>query len=112
MKITRKNKTVKTDRLQPCMRIALKTVCNVYAEYGQTEVVITAGNECWTAKGVWIHSPGSLHPYGLALDFRSRVFSEADQLIIYKVLRDILGPMGFDVVMHKTHYHIEKDDPK
>ena len=112
MKITRKNKTVKTDRLQPCMRIALKTVCNVYAEYGQKEVVITAGNECWTAKGVWIHSPGSLHPYGLALDFRSRVFSEADQLIIYKVLRDILRPLGFDVVPHKTHFHIEKDDPK
>ena len=109
MNIIRKDKTVKTDRLQPSMRPAIKTVCNVYAEYGQKEVVVTAGNECFDADGVWIHSPGSLHPYGLALDFRSRVFSEVDQLIIYKVLRDILGPMVFDVVMHKTHYHIEYD---
>ena len=107
MKIIRKDKSVKTDRLQPSMRPAIKTVCNVYVEYGQKEVVVTAGNECWTVKGVWIHSPGSLHPYGLAIDIRTRVFSSEDKLIVYKALRDILKPLGFDVVMHSTHIHIE-----
>ena len=112
MNIIRKDDSVILDRIQPCMRPAIKTVCNVYAEYGQTEVVITAGNECFDADGVWIHSPGSLHPYGLAIDFRSRVFSKTDKLIVYKSLRDILKPLGFDVVMHSTHFHIEYDpDP-
>ena len=112
MKIIRKDKSVKTDRLQPCMRPAIKTVCNVYAEYGQTQVVVTAGNECWDKNGIWIHSPGSLHPYGLAVDIRTNVFSKADKFIVYKVLRDILKPLGFDVVMHSTHFHIEYDpDP-
>jgi len=112
MIINRKDESVKTDRLQLCMRPAIKTVCNVYAEYGQKEVVITAGNECWDSDGVWIHSPGSLHPYGLALDFRTRVFSSEDKLIVYKVLRDILKPLGFDVIVHVSHIHIEKDDSK
>jgi len=109
MKIIRKDESVKTDRLQPCMRPALKEACNIYAQFGQTELVITAGNEDWDADGVWIHSPESLHPYGLAVDIRTRMFSKEDKLIVYKMLRDKLKPLGFDVVMHDTHIHIEKD---
>ena len=109
MKIIRKDESVKLDRLQECMRPALRIICKVYSQFGQNQVMITAGNEVFDENGVWIHSPESLHPYGLALDIRNNVFPDEDKLIVYKMLRDELKPLGFDVIMHSTHIHVEYD---
>jgi len=84
------------------MRPALIAAGNIWRKHGQ-ELVITAGLE-------GEHSAGSLHYYGLALDFRTRYFEEyigQDNIVIME-LRDALGK-DFDVIRHSTHCHCEYD---
>jgi len=83
------------------MRIALITADKLWKEYGQ-ELVITSGLD-------GVHSAGSLHYYGLALDLRTNYFANADKADIADDMRSRLRPLGFDVALEKTHLHVEYD---
>lgn len=85
------------------MKIVLQTVEEVCLEHGRQSFI--------THTDDGIHSPGSLHPYGYAIDYRMRFFRAKTKREIYKKIKDRL-PKGFDVVVHRTHLHIEWDDAK
>jgi len=82
------------------MRPALIAADKIWADLGQ-ELVVTE------ARG-GTHSAGSLHPYGLALDLRIRYFSEETKIRAFDRLKTELGN-SFQVVLHKTHIHVEYD---
>ena len=102
-----KDNSVKLDNLHIKMRKVLSTVEDIWDKYGE-EAVITAGTEAVDADGKFIHSLGSLHPFGRALDFRTRYFVREMQREVANDLRYSLGN-DYDVVLHKSHIHIEFD---
>ena len=106
-----KDSSVKLDGIQPIMRHAMKWADIVWRDLGQ-ECVITAGTEA-VKDGELIHSAGSLHPMGFALDFRTRYFADGGDEAAYaleKALNDVnrgLDSGCFEVIQHKTHIHVE-----
>jgi hypothetical protein len=85
------------------MRPALIVANKVYADHGK-KLVITCGTD-------GSHSAGSYHYYGLAIDCRTNYFSEAEIHSVAAAIRnDLSAP--FDVVVEKTHLHIEYDIEK
>ncbi len=82
------------------MRPALIAANYIWEEIGQ-ELVITAGLD-------GTHSAGSLHYYGLAVDFRTRYFTALQKTEAIERLRDALGD-DFDVIEHESHAHCEYD---
>ena len=107
-----KHETVKLDGLQPIMRHAMRWADIVWKQLGQ-ECVITAGTEA-VKDGELIHSAGSLHPMGFALDFRTHYFNDGGDeaaSILEEKLGDInlhyLDSGKFEVIQHKTHIHVE-----
>lgn len=92
-------KGVSLNGLTTQILLALFIAERVWDEYGQ-ELVITAGSE-------GKHSVDSLHYSGNAVDLRTRYFYNPEQIKeVARVLRIKLGT-DFDVVVHKTHIHIE-----
>lgn len=76
------------------------------------ECVITAGTKFTYDNGKFIHSVESLHPFGLALDLRTRYFEGYGEIEeVAEKLRKELGP-EFDVVIEDDHIHVEFDPPK
>jgi hypothetical protein len=63
------------------------------------ELVITAGLD-------GVHSAGSLHPFGYALDFRINYFDIETIKRIDEKMKNELGE-DYDVVLHSTHIHVE-----
>ncbi len=83
------------------MRPALVAGEKIWKDNDQ-ELVVTAGID-------GEHSAGSLHYYGLALDFRIRYFKKPGQKeLVYEKLKQVLGS-SFDVVLHESHIHVECD---
>jgi len=82
------------------MRKVLICAARVWKARGQ-ELTVTSGLD-------GAHSPGSLHPYGYALDLRSRHFTENEKAEIGEELRVELGDK-YDVIVHPTHIHVEYD---
>lgn len=82
------------------MRKVLMVADKIWKEHGQ-ELVITSGLD-------GVHSPGSLHPYGYALDLRSRYFVKARCPLVVVDLKEQLGN-DYDVIVHSTHIHVEYD---
>ena len=82
------------------MRIVLIAAEEIWKYRGQ-ELVVTCGLE-------GTHSARSLHYYGYALDLRTRDFSPGMVDLVAEKLRGRL-PDGYDVVVHKTHIHVEYD---
>ena len=72
------------------------------------EAVITAGTEAIDSNLNFIHSVRSLHPFGFALDFRTRYFDVLTQKEIRTKLQLLLGS-DYDVILHYTHIHVEYD---
>jgi hypothetical protein len=118
-----KDNTVKLEGIQPIMRHAMKWADIVWKELGQ-ECVITAGTEAVYPRLLddetlnpkafqLIHSAGSLHPMGLALDFRTRYFNDggdnaADHLKFHlNHTNSYLDSGRFQVIQHKSHIHVE-----
>ena len=110
-----KDNSVKLDGIQPIMRHAMRWADWIWKDLGQ-ECVITAGTEAVKNDGSneLVHSAGSLHYSGLALDFRTRYFDDGgDEAanILEEKLRDInlhyLDSGKFEVIQHKTHIHVE-----
>jgi len=82
------------------MRPALLAANKIWKAYGK-ELVITSALD-------GTHSPGSLHYYGYALDFRTHYFHDGIPDLVAKTLRKELG-RNYDVVLHDTHIHVEYD---
>tara|TARA_R110002110_G_C13470165_1_gene720335 strand:- start:31112 stop:31465 length:354 start_codon:yes stop_codon:yes gene_type:complete len=109
-----KDDSVKLDGLQPIMRHAMKWADIVWRDLGQ-ECVITAGTEAVKDDGSneLVHSAGSLHYSGLALDFRTRYFDDGGDQAAYMLetqllsINDRLDSGKFEVIQHKTHIHVE-----
>lgn len=87
----------------------------LYAELIWTEVLaipeltVTSGRS-------GIHSAGSLHYYGYAVDLRTwtvtgQQASQAVKETLAKKLREVLHRLSpyYDVIVHSTHIHVEWD---
>ncbi len=92
--------------LQLVMRPALIEAEKLWKQYGQDDgVTVTSALD-------GEHSAGSLHYYGLALDFRTHYWSPETAYKVYRNLKVRLRQknINFDVVFHKTHIHVEYDE--
>lgn len=83
----------------------------------------------WHAEAIWesrgyelvitsardgIHSAGSLHYYGYAVDIRASEnwnYGISDIMEMAAELKKALGD-GYDVIVHETHIHVEYDKVK
>jgi hypothetical protein len=90
------------------MRVALIKADEIWNRLGQ-ELVVTSATD-------GTHSPGSLHYYGYALDFRTRYFDKVTAKDAAKELHEALGGSisghssvhnPYRVILHKTHIHVE-----
>ncbi len=98
------SKNVKLSGLKIEMKIVLETVEKIFLEFTGKESYITHTDD-------GIHSPASLHPYGYAIDYRIKhIPKEKPKMIVENIKKEL--PKGFDVILHKTHIHIEWDDAK
>ena len=87
--------------LQIEMRQVLIRGDAIYHKHGE-ELWITSGTE-------GEHSPASLHPFGYALDLRTRFFGIEQTKAVAGELREAL-PNAYDVVLHEgSHIHVEYD---
>lgn len=82
------------------MREALITADLVWSAHGQ-ELVVTSALE-------GTHSPGSLHYYGLALDFRTYYFDEKTLASVYSRYCSMLEKYGcYVAVKEPDHIHVQ-----
>jgi len=99
---------VSIDGMQPEIMIALMVAKDVFAEHG-IDLCITSGVE-------GEHGPRSKHYEGKAVDLRRRDIKTQviAELILEKLQERLNGSKGnfkgqFDIVLEKTHYHLEFD---
>ena len=98
-------KGVQLAGLQIEMRPVLMSADVIWRDLGRAEgVTVTC-----TTDGV--HSAGSLHPYGYAVDLRTNYFDPQQVRQAGARLRNTL-PHGYDVILHSTHIHVEYDMAK
>ena len=86
--------------IRPQMVLAAMVVAQ-YCEEINAECTITSGDD-------GTHGADSLHPYGLALDFRNRDLTMSEKESMREQIAKRLGP-DFDVVLESTHLHVEYD---
>lgn len=80
------------------MRSVLINAEKIWREF-DAELVVTSALD-------GLHSAGSLHYYGYALDFRTRDFSPDVRLKVADRLRQALG-RNYRVLVEVTHIHVE-----
>ena len=85
--------------LQPVMRQVLREADKIWLNFGIKEGVTVTS----TVDGV--HSPGSWHPYGYAVDLRTRYFDDEDKREVFALLKIALP--RFDIILHSSHIHVE-----
>jgi len=90
--------------LSPQMAIAAGIIDEIYALHGFEECWITSGDD-------GVHSLGSKHYIGNALDFRTRDIPEDLRANVAADAGRILGE-NYDVVLEGTHLHVEYDPPR
>jgi hypothetical protein len=82
------------------MRPVMMAAEDIWKDHGREEgVTITAGTD-------GVHSAGSLHPFGYALDLRTHYWKKAEISRVANELQEALGD-DYDVVIHSTHLHTE-----
>jgi hypothetical protein len=91
---------VNADGLQPEILLAIIEAREIYRDLN-AELIITS-----LLDGK--HMPGSFHYKGLAVDLRTRHLTKTDRALVAARLRVALGP-EYDVVLEKTHMHVEYD---
>lgn len=84
--------------MRPEMLVGLQVIHSIYEQMGADCVVTSALDGK--------HSRTSLHYVGQALDFRTRDLIESDKAYLLGTAKSSLGP-EFDVVLEKTHLHVE-----
>ena len=85
--------------LQKEMQPVLKAADIIWKQFGQ-ELVVTSARD-------GMHSAGSLHYYGYAVDLRIWYLEDRLNAIRTRLL-DILGK-DYDIVIHESHLHVEYD---
>lgn len=88
--------------LSGIMRPVLIEAERIYKDHGHFDgVIVTSGLD-------GVHSAGSLHYYGLALDFGIHPFTSP---IVDRIVVDLRLALGnsYDVVLEKDHIHVEYD---
>jgi len=98
-----KDNTVSIKGLKVEMIFALAVLEGVFDSYA-LPTVITAGTEGQVGDGV--HMDTSKHYYGEALDIRKRQVPKSALATFVAKMRKHLGS-DFEVIAHKTHFHIE-----
>lgn len=95
---------VRMDGLQPQIVLAILIAESVYRSFGRDLLFITSISD-------GIHSPNSLHYSGNAVDLR---IMGIDPFIVTNIKNKLSAYLGdnYDVVLEKTHIHIEYDPPK
>lgn len=87
------------------MRPALVHAERIWKQNGRNEgVTVTSALD-------GTHSAGSLHYYGMALDFRTRYFTRDRTTKVHYELNQALKGVSnhFQVIKEKTHIHVEYD---
>jgi len=86
---------------QPEILLAVPIVASILQQYNGAECVITGARE-------GEHMKRSLHFVGYALDFRTRHIAIGWH---EKIAKDVQRALGeeYDVVLEKTHLHVEYD---
>jgi len=87
--------------LKPQMRQALLAAARVMKKY-KKELVITCGLD-------GVHSAGSLHYYGYAIDIRCNYLKDEGQKSGAAILIRNMLPDDYDVIYEGSHIHIEYD---
>ena len=87
--------------IRPEMVLAATVVMSVYSEFSNAECVITSITE-------GKHGKNSQHYKGFAIDFRTRHIPEKFHNQLRVRTQTALGD-EFDVVLEKTHLHVEYD---
>ena len=98
-----KDQSVNIWGLELCMQPVLRAAENIWRQEGRTEgVTITSARD-------GIHSAGSLHYYGRAVDLRTHYWAGALQR--ERVAQRLRGALddSYDVVVHNSHIHCEYD---
>lgn len=95
-----KDETVNIWGLMPEMQQVLKYAQQFFDKV-EKEFVITSARD-------GIHSAGSYHYYGYAVDFRTRDLTPNEVQDLYLWMKSKLS-IDYDVVVHSTHMHVEYD---
>ncbi len=90
--------------LHASMRSALMKADKIMVQHGASLVVTSALDGT--------HSPGSLHPYGFAIDIRSKHLEQDNKADVLRQLQEQLP--DFDVILEcagkdNEHFHIENE---
>ena len=101
-----KDETVNIWGLQEPMRHILRHADKIWQAYGY-DLVLTSARD-------GIHSAGSLHYYGLAIDIRNSSewgFKDEDRLSMIDELIIKLAKIdpAYQLINHKSHLHVEYD---
>ena len=91
-------KGVKANGIKPEILLAIMIADPIWKGKGQ-ELVITSITD-------GTHSKESRHYIGLAVDFRTRYFTEPQKKDAFEQLKENLGP-EYIVVWHSTHIHVQ-----
>ena len=86
--------------IDPRMWEAVPKIKVCFEQYG-VDCIITCGRN-------GKHSAQSKHYYGQALDFRTRMLTGGQKAKLFADVEAALGN-NFDVVLEKTHLHVEFD---
>lgn len=98
-----KDDKVSRKTIMPEVALALTVVQKIYSS-NHKQMIITS-----TYEGK--HKSGSLHYIGYAVDLRIRNLEEKEKKIIVETIKKDLYIVSkkYQVVLHKTHLHIEYD---
>ena len=86
--------------ISPQITLAIQIAHSVYSQFN-TDCVITSLTD-------GKHRENSLHYKGLAVDLRTRNIQKDQKIPLINTLRSEIGE-NYDVVLEKTHVHIEYD---
>lgn len=101
----RVKKGVRVSGLQPEMRRVLVVFESIFKSYGVAHgITITSTNDS-------VHSAGSLHPYGYAVDLRRWSVNGKINGKLKQIIHKAEFQLGsrYDIILEKTHIHIEFD---
>ncbi len=90
---------VKVNGIKPEILLAIAVANDIYKMWGVLDTVVTSVTD-------GVHSRGSLHYIGHAVDLRIYNFDEDEKLGVVNSLRDALTD-EYDVVLEERHIHIE-----
>ena len=93
--------------LVPQLAVALQVAEGIFEEVADAPCVVTSANDS-------VHGEKSLHYEGRAVDLRVKHLLFGQDRVVADRIRDILGPLGFDVVLEdpngsNAHIHLELD---